>query len=306
MFKDFARLRVAFESQDGDFVDRIQRLNIVRRGKGSDSHHPIDVDAFGNERFTNTQLISCQSTSLVRAEDIDALYTIRRIHNRILQQKRAYSKRFDSSEFLDNGFLFRQVGSTNSQCCGGDDRQTDRDTDNQEDQDVMEQIVGAVLRGSNIQMMEESTNPGDKDPQDDNNQESRSNRVHDSFEVTLVFGTLNKSRCTTDERSPSIGSDDTISFPALASGGIVAGVAHVFVDSQRFTSNGRLVASDEGDTVVCVTIFVILVAFLLFWFLTFFFSHELLVFLEGFGVVVGADKAGISWYDLPFFDDDLD
>lgn len=223
----------------------------------------------------------------------------------VVDSKQTYGKRFNGCEFLDNSFLFCQVGGTDSQSRSGDDRQTDWDTHDQKDQDVMKQVVGAVLWGSKIQMMEETTDPGDKDPQDDNNQKRRADRVHDSFEVTLVFSTLDKSCCTTDERSPCVGSDDAVCFAALAASGIVAGVAHILVDRQRFTGDGRLITSNKGDPVVMVTILVVFIACLLFRLLAFFFSHELLVFLESFGVIVGADETSIGWDDLPFFNDDL-
>ncbi len=39
------------ESDDGDLVDRIQGLDVVRGCQTSDSHEPINVDTFGEVRI---------------------------------------------------------------------------------------------------------------------------------------------------------------------------------------------------------------------------------------------------------------
>lgn len=154
--------------------------------------------------------------------------------------------------------------------------------------------------------MEESTDPGNENPQDDNDKECRSDRVHDSFEMALVFGALNESSCAANERSSCISRDDTISFSAFAAGSVVAGVAHVFIDGERFTSDSGLITSNERYTMVIVTLVIIIASlFLLLRFLTLLFSHKLFILIESVGVVISADKAGIGWYNLPFFNDDL-
>jgi hypothetical protein len=45
----------------------------VGRGKGSNGHHPVDVNTLSDERLADGQLIGCERTGLVRAENIDTL-----------------------------------------------------------------------------------------------------------------------------------------------------------------------------------------------------------------------------------------
>jgi len=70
-----------------------------------------------------------------------------------------YSKRLDSGELLDNSFLLRQVGGTDSQSGGCNDGQTDGDTDDKQNQNVVKQVDGAPFWCSDAQIAEEATNP---------------------------------------------------------------------------------------------------------------------------------------------------
>jgi hypothetical protein len=74
--QDFLGLWIALESKNCDLIDGIQRLDVVGRSKSSNSHHPVHIDAFSNERLANAKLVSSKRTSLVGAENIDTLRII--------------------------------------------------------------------------------------------------------------------------------------------------------------------------------------------------------------------------------------
>lgn len=71
--KNLARLGVALQGQDGDLIDGIEGLDVMRTGQGCDSHHPVDVLAFGNIWLANTELVCCQGTGLIGAEHVHTL-----------------------------------------------------------------------------------------------------------------------------------------------------------------------------------------------------------------------------------------
>lgn len=71
--QNLASLGVALKRQDGNLVDGIEGLDVVRTGQGGYGHHPVDVHAFGDVRLPNAQLIGCQGTGLVRAENVHTL-----------------------------------------------------------------------------------------------------------------------------------------------------------------------------------------------------------------------------------------
>lgn len=284
--EDLTGLGVTAESQDGNLVNGVQVLDVVVGGNGGDSHHPVDVDTFVDVRLTDGELVGGQSTSLVRAEDIDT------------------SKRLDSSELLDNSLTLSEVGGTDSQGGSGDDRKTDGDTNDQENQGVVQQVVVAVLRGSDLQVTVETTNPGSENPEHDENQERSTNAVHDGLEVTLVLSTLHKSSGLTDERVTSSSSDNTVGLTTLATSGVVANVGHVLVDSERFTSDGGLVNSKERNTERSLNV-VIVIVFLLLESVLVGGGHVLLVGLVHLGLGVVTDQTNITRDDGTFLDDDL-
>jgi hypothetical protein len=47
----------------------------VRGSESRNGHHPVDIDAFGDEGLADGQLIGCERTGLVGAENIDTLRT---------------------------------------------------------------------------------------------------------------------------------------------------------------------------------------------------------------------------------------
>jgi hypothetical protein len=64
---------VTLEGQDGDFVDRIEGLDVVGGRESRDGHHPVDIDTFSDERLADGELIGCERTGLVGTENIDTL-----------------------------------------------------------------------------------------------------------------------------------------------------------------------------------------------------------------------------------------
>ena len=73
LLEDLAGLGETFEGQDSDFVDGVQRFDVVGRGKSRDSHHPVDIDILSNVGLTDRQLIGSESTGLVGAKNVDTL-----------------------------------------------------------------------------------------------------------------------------------------------------------------------------------------------------------------------------------------
>ena len=240
LLKNVTSFGVTLQCKNGDLVDGVERFDVVGRSKSGDSHHPVDVLALSDERLTDGKLVSGKSTSLVGTEDINT------------------GKGLDSSELLDNGLLLGEVGGTDGESGGGDDWETDRDTDDKHDKSNGEESLGRLLWSSDTHVAEETTDPGDENPEDDEDKKSRSDGVHDSLEVTLVLGALNKHGGTTDERVLSGGETDGVALSTLATGGVVDDIAHELVNSEGFTGNGRLVGSNERDTLVGDTLVVLI------------------------------------------------
>jgi len=232
VLEDLTGFGVALEGEDGNLVDGVERLDVVGRSESGDSHHPVDVLALGDERLTDGKLVSSESTGLVRAENINT------------------SEGLNGGELLDDGLLLSKVGGTDSESGGGNDRKTDGDTDDQENQSVFEKGVLRPFRGSDVKVAEETTNPGHQDEEHDEDEKSGTNGVHDGLEMTLVLGASDESSSATDERVLGSADNDTVGLSALTTSGVVDDVAHVLVNSERFTGNGRLVGSDDGVTLV--------------------------------------------------------
>ncbi|GKT48036.1 uncharacterized protein ColSpa_08217 [Colletotrichum spaethianum] len=281
-------LRVTLEGEDGDLVDGVQGLDVVRRGESGDGHHPVDVNTLHDERLADGQLVGSEGTGLVGAEDVDT------------------SQGLDGSELLDDGLLLGEVGSTDGEGGGGNTGQTDGDTDDEENQSVVEQVDGSALLGD-LNGAVESTNPGSEDKDDDKSEKRSTDRVHDGLEVTLVLGALDEGGGLSNERGLGAVGDDTESLAALATGGVVAGVGHELVDGERLTSHGRLVNGDDGVSelgvgVLLITLLELLAAG----------GHDILgleLSLVGGvagGVLVVANQLAISGDDVAFLNDDLE
>jgi len=208
---------------------------------------------------------------------------------------------------LNDSLLLGEISSSDSQSGGGDDWKTDWNTDNQENQSVMKQVVGGPLWSSDGEIAEETTNPGDQDPSDDQNQERCTDGVHDGLEVTSVLSTRDQRSSATDERHLCRVRDNAVSLSTLATGSVVDDICDVLIDGQRLSSHGRLIDGKKSVTrTVLLSVFLILILVL------YGVSRVTIVdfeFSEVFGVTVGvivrADDAGISRDDLTVFDNDL-
>ena len=231
---------VTLEGQDGDLVDWIQVLCVVGRGKGSDGHHPVDVDTVSDVWLTNGKLVGGEGTGLIRAENVDT------------------SEGLDGSELLDNSFLLGEVGSSDSQSGGGDDWKTDWDTHNEENKGVVKQVAGRVLWSSDLEVTEEATDPGGKDESHDEDQQCGTDVVHDSLEVTGVGSTLNKGSGLSDEGSLGGGGDNGVSLTALASGGVVTDIGDVLLDGEGLSGHRRLINSDESVSSMWKTLLLVI------------------------------------------------
>lgn len=294
--EDLTGLGVAADGKNGNLVNGVERLEVVGRGKSSDSHHPVDVLALSDVRLTERELVGGESTSLVRAENIDT------------------GKRLNSSELLDNSLLLSEVGSTDSEGSGGDDGKTDGDTDDEHDEGVVEKgdgLVGSLTGLSDGNVTEETTNPGEQDEEHDEDEKRRSDGVHDSLEVTLVLSALDEGSSATDERVLSSGDDDTVGLAALATSGVVGDLSHVLVDSEGLSGDGRLIASNErvalGDRVLLVELLLIDFVILLILGVSvveLVLSLELHVQVEVLRVVVAADKTGVTGDGLALLNND--
>ena len=76
MRENFTSLGVTLESKDRNFVDGIERFDVVGRGKSGDGHHPVDINTFSDVGLTDGELVGSESTGLVRAENVDTLGTM--------------------------------------------------------------------------------------------------------------------------------------------------------------------------------------------------------------------------------------
>jgi len=231
-------------------------------------------------------------------------YLLQVIRKKCENRTGTYSERFDSSELLDNGFFLGEVGGTDSESGGGDDWQTDWNTDNQEDKCVVEKIDGAVHWGGDWQVVEETTDPGEEDEENDQDQKRRTDGVHDSLEVTLILSAGNQRCSATNEGHLGGVSDNGISLSTLATSSVVDGVGDVLVDSERFSSHGRLINGEKSVTRTVFLAGVVTIIFLKNSITTL--CLELSeIFCVTVGVVVTRDNSTISWDDGTIFDDNL-
>jgi len=289
VLEDVTGLGITLEGQDGDLVDGVEVLDVVRRGEGGAGHHPVDILTLSDVGLADRKLVGSEGTSLVRAQDVDT------------------GEGLNSSELLNNSLLLGEVGGADSEGGGGDDGKTDGDTDDEQNQSVVQERVGGSLGGSDLQVTEETTDPGEEDPEHDEDEKRGTDVVHDGLEVTLVLSTLDKGGSATDERVLGRDLADGVGLAALATGGVVDDVAHELVDGERLTSDGRLVGGDDGVTLVGNTLTLILVLLRAGGVLLRVESvllAEFLVLDEVFGGVVVADKTGISGDGLALLDDD--
>ncbi|TKW53161.1 hypothetical protein CTA1_10886 [Colletotrichum tanaceti] len=280
-------LGVTLESQDGDLINGVESLDVVRGSESGDSHHPVDVNTLHYEGLTDGQLVGGEGTGLVGAKNVDT------------------SQGLDGSELLNNGLLLGEVGGTDGEGGGGNTGQTDGDTDDEENQGIVEKVDGSALLGD-LNGAVETTDPSGEDEDDDEGEERSTDGVHDGLEVTLVLGALDKGSGLSDEGGLGAVGDDAESLAALATGGVVAGIGHELVYSEGLTSHGRLVNGDDGVSelgvgVLLITLLKLLAAR----------GHDILgleLSLVGGvagGVLVVANQLAISGDDVAFLDNDL-
>lgn len=214
--------RVELQGLQEGLVDGIDTLLLAGGSQASSEHEILGVNASDAVRLSQRQLVLGQCTGLVRAENLDT------------------SEGLDSRQLLDNGLLLGKVGSTDSHGGGDDSRKTDGDTNDGNGQSEAQDVdngVGAVKAG----------NPDDEQGEDDENQQNCSDTVQDLREVTRSgVGGVNESGGTTNEGVVTSGGDNDEGLTTLDGGGSEALVALVLVDSERFTSDGRLVDLQEG------------------------------------------------------------
>jgi hypothetical protein len=293
--EDLTSLGVAADGQDGNLVNGVERLEVVGRGESGNSHHPVDVLALSDVGLAKRQLVGSEGTGLVRAENVNT------------------SEGLDGSELLDNSLLLSEVGSADSEGSGGDNGKTDGDTDDEHDQGVVkksDRLVSSLAVNGNGQVAEEATDPGEQDEEHDEDEKRGTDGVHDSLEVTLVLSTLDKGGSATDERVLSSGDDHTVGLAALATGGVVSDLAHVLVDGERLSGDGRLIASNEGDTlsdgvllVELLLVNIVLLVILGAGVVELVLSLHLKVEFKVLGVVVVADEADITGNGSTLLDD---
>ena len=161
--------------------------------------------------------------------------------------------------------------------------------------------------GSELQVTEKTTDPGDQDPADDQNQQRRTDGVHDSLEMTLILSTSNEGGSTTDERHASTVGDNGIGLSTLATSCVVDNISDVLVDSQGFSSHGRLIDSKKSIAgTVLSSVCIIIIIFLLFaHFVAALVDEFLLVGFVSVRVVISANNSSIGGNDMSIFDNDL-
>jgi hypothetical protein len=213
---------VELEGLEESLVDSINTLLLAGSSQTSSKHQVIGLNTSDTERLSERQLVLGQSTSLVRAENLDT------------------SKGLNGGELLDDGLLLGEVGGTDSHGCSDDSGKTDRDTDDSDSKSETEDFHDVVRPV-------EGRDPNDQESGDDKNQQNRSDSVENLSEVTGATSRLrNESSGTTDEGVVTSGSNDNESLTTLDSGRSVAVVTMVLVDSERLASDGRLINLTEA------------------------------------------------------------
>jgi hypothetical protein len=103
--------RVVLESLKESLVNGVDTLLLAGSGQTSSKHQVIRLNASNAERLSERELVLGQSTSLVRAKNLDT------------------SKGLNGGKLLDNGLLLGEVGSSDGHSGCDDSRKTNRHTD---------------------------------------------------------------------------------------------------------------------------------------------------------------------------------
>lgn len=213
---------VVLERLEESLVDSINTLLLAGSSQAGSEHEVLGLNTGDGVRLRQGELVLGQGTGLVGAENLDT------------------SQRLNSRQLLDDSLLLGEVGSTDSHGGGNDGGKTDGDTNNGDGQGETEDIdnvVGAVEAG----------NPDDQEGEDDENQQHCADTVEDLSEVTSAgVGSVDESGGATDEGVVTGGGNHDEGLTTLDGGGSEALVALVLVDSERFTSDSRLVDLEES------------------------------------------------------------
>jgi hypothetical protein len=213
---------VELEGLEESLVDGIDTLLLAGGGQTGSKHQVIGVNTLDGEGLSKRQLVLGQGTGLVGAENLDT------------------SKRLDGTELLDNSLLLGEVGGTDSHGGGDDGGETDGDTDNGDGQ-------GETQDGDNAVGAVEGGNPDDKKSGNNEDQQNCADTVEDLSEVTSAASGLgDQGSGATDEGVVTSGGNDDEGLTTLDGGRSVAVVALVLVDSERLTSDGRLINLEES------------------------------------------------------------
>jgi hypothetical protein len=122
---------VELESLEESLVNGINTLLLAGSSQTSSKHQVIGLNTGNTERLSERELVLGQSTSLVRAENLDT------------------SKGLNGGKLLDDGLLLGEVGSTDSHGGSDDSGKTDGDTDDSDGKSETKDVndsVGAVER----------------------------------------------------------------------------------------------------------------------------------------------------------------
>jgi hypothetical protein len=124
----------------------------------------------------------------------------------------------------------------------------------------------------------------------------------------LVLSALHEGSSATDEGVLGRSQSNTVSLAALATSGVVSHLAHVLVDSERLSGDGRLISGDEGVTLgngaLLVDVLVVLLVIRVRGVIEKILLLHLKVALEVLGSVVVADEADIGGDGLTLLNDD--
>jgi hypothetical protein len=213
--------RVVAEGLEESLINGINTLLLAGRSETGSEHQVIGVDTLDAERLRERQLVLGESTSLVRAEDLDT------------------SKGLNGRELLDDGLLLGEVGGTDSHGGSDDGGKTDGNTDNGDGKSETED-------GDNAVRAVEAGDPDNEQGDDDQDQENRTNAVENLSEVTSTASRLgDEGSGTTDEGVVTSGGDDNEGLTTLDSRGLEAVVAIVLVNSERLASDSGLIDLEE-------------------------------------------------------------
>lgn len=110
LFEHLLSTRIVFQGEDGDFIDGVEHLDIVRRCEDGDSHEPVFGDSVCDIRLVKRELVGGECTGLIRTEDVNS------------------GERFDGSQFLDDTLATGKVSCSNSHGRGRYAGKTNGDT----------------------------------------------------------------------------------------------------------------------------------------------------------------------------------